>query len=997
MTSQLFFPWLSLLFAGSLLAQAVPTPAIRHSTLLGGGGPDYMTDAGLAITRGADGTVYVLGQTSSLNFPHTAVIGPQTEGFGSFVNRFSADGRTVLQATFIGGISARAVAVDAAGNIYLAGETGGALPGLSSAQPEFGGALDAFVLKLNPAGNAVVYATYLGGSDLELGRSLAVDAAGAAYLAGWTSSTNFPATAGAAQTVLGGNYDAFVAKLAPDGKATVYATYVGGARSESGAHLTLDAQRRVWLVGRSASAHFGAPGLPLPWEPTRWGTSATTTQNAYVARLSAEGDRLEALAFLAGDGVDAAAKIVLDSAGAPVVLGYTESANLPITPGVYQSTYRGAQDLFVAKFSPQLDVLSFCTYVGSPNTEAASTAVYAGGYTVGEQFIEGTSLVTEGGGLALDPAGHILLSGSTGASDWPEADATAPNNDNAVVAHLAADGSRLLWLSLLGGQTEDYGTELVADGPGGAWVTGEANRPTLPPYFPTTPDATQPSFGGGISDAFVTRLGPRPATPFNDDFAQAPVLNSPRATVRLNWLGASQEIDEPLHAGQASLGSVWWQWTAPSDGRLQLDTLGSGFDTLLAVYTGTEVTNLTALASNDDGAETTTSRVRLPVTAGTTYRVAVADKAGAAGDLVLNVTFSEPPNDDFAQRISLTGLPVTATGSSRHATPETRNDTAHASVPAGQSVWWEWTSPTNGFIAVSTAGSSFNTLLGIFTGDAIDTLTEVQSNDNVSDQPGAFTSQVTFQATAGTRYAIVVDGYYSQSGAIQLGIFPGDPPLNDNFANRAPLVGYFARVTAANINATAEASAGEPALQFVDSLGQPLEPPAGATVWWTWTAPTNGRVRLSTADVTFDTRLAVFTGVELNALTRVAANNNRGENPNDRSSLVTFEATAGTTYQIALDGGLYNGNAGRFTLTLALERPPKILPGTTQRQADGSLSFSVEAVPDRTLILEASDDLRSWTELASQPVVDPTFTWSLAAAFVGDQRFFRLVDPTSGQ
>ncbi len=973
-------------------AQTAPTPAILHSTLLGGSGPDYVTDSGIAVTTGTDGTVYLLGQTSSLNFPHTAVIGTQTNGYGSFVTKFSADGRTVLQSTFIGGISARAVAVDSAGGIYLTGETGGALPGSSSAQANFGGAFDAFVLKLSPAGTEVVYGSYLGGSDLELGRSLAVDADGAAYVAGWTSSTNFPATAGAAQTSLGGNYDAFVAKLAPDGKSLDYATYVGGARSETGAALKLDANRRVWLVGRSASTNFASFAAPH-----RFGSSATTTPNAYVARLNANGSALETLAFLSGDGVDAAAQVALDASGAPVIMGYTESANLPVTAGVYQGAYRGAQDLFVAKFSPNLDALTFCTYVGSPSAEYAGSSIYAGGYTVGDQFIDGTSLVTEGGGLALDPAGNILISGFTGASDWPAAAATAPGNANAFAAKLAADGSHLLWLSLFGGQMEDYGTGLASDGQGGAWITGEANRPTLPPYFPTTPDATQPTFAGGITDAFLTHLGAASAAPANDGFAQAPALNSPRASVIVNTFGASKELGEPFHAGKKGAASVWWNWTAPTNGRVQIDTLGSRFDTLLAVYTGTALTDLAPVASNDNAPDTTTSRVRFPVTAGTTYRIAVDGNAGATGEAVLNVTFSGPPNDDFADRIVLTGFPVTATGSSRNATPETRDDTAHASVPAGQSVWWSWTSPTNGFVAVSTSGSSFNTLLGVFTGESIDALTEVKSNDNVSDQPGAFTSQVTFQANAGTRYAIAVDGYYSQTGDIQLGIFPGDPPANDNFANRAPLSGFFTRVTAANINATPEYPAGEPPLNFVNSLGEPLEPPAGYTVWWTWTAPTNGRVRIATADSTFDTRLVVFTGSELNALTRVAANDNRGPGFENRSSLVTFEAVAGTGYQIALDGGLYGGSSGRFTLTLSLDRPPKILPGSTVLHPDGSLSFSVEAVPDNPLRLEASADLAFWTELANQAVSEPTFGWTLPAAWVGDRRFFRLVDPAQGQ
>jgi hypothetical protein len=214
MTLRFLFALVPLL-AARLLAQSVPAPAVLHSTYLGGSGPDYVTDGGQAIATGPGGTLYVLGQTSSASFPTTAVIGVQTNGYGTFIARFSPDGRTRLQTTFIGGIAARALAVDSTGSVYLTGEPGGSLPGESSAQANFGGAFDAFVVKLNPAGTEVVYATYLGGSDLEIGRSLAVDNTGVAYVAGWTSSTNFPATPGAAQTTIGGNYDAFVAARYP--------------------------------------------------------------------------------------------------------------------------------------------------------------------------------------------------------------------------------------------------------------------------------------------------------------------------------------------------------------------------------------------------------------------------------------------------------------------------------------------------------------------------------------------------------------------------------------------------------------------------------------------------------------------------------------------------------------------------------------------------------------------------------------------------------------
>lgn len=978
---------LGLLLSAFASAQTVPEPLVSHSTYLGGDGRDYATDTGLAVARGVDGAVYVLGQTSSSPFPHTATIGPQTEGYGTFVTKFTADGRGIVYSTFIGGMGGRSLAVDSLGNVYVTGETGGSLPGESSMQP-FGGSFDAFVLKLNPAGDAVVYATYLGGADLELGRGIAVDDTGAAYVVGLTTSTNFPATSGAAQTQIGGNYDAFVAKLAPDGKSLAYATYVGGTRSESGAALALDGQRRVTLAGRTTSTNFASFA-----SPKRFGQQ-TGNGDAYVARLSADGTTLQALALLDGGEADAAAAVVLAADGSPVVMGDTESAALPVTAGVYQAAYRGARDLFVVRLTPAFDALTFCTYLGSTALESASSGQYVGGYFVGSQYVEGIFLTTEAGGVALDAGGNVLVAAMTGASAWPDAEAVGPGSTEALVAKLAADGSSLTWLSLLGGLGDDFALGLAGDGQGGAWVTGTADRPLLAPYFPTTPDATQPRFGGGINDGFVTRLSGPGGVAGNNAFGQAGRLIGSRITVHSDNAGATKEPGEPAHGGNAGGASLWWNWTAPASGRLTVSTEGSAVDTLLAVYTGDTLAALTPVAQDDNAtAEVTTSRARFPVIAGVTYRIAVDGSGGAMGALLLHLTFSGPPNDDFANRTVLAGFPVTVTGSSVNATAENRSDTAQAGVPGGQSVWWEWTSTTNGFVAISTSGSDFNTTLGVFTGDALDALTEVKSNDNISQQAGAFTSQVTFQASAGTRYLIAVDGYYSQAGAIQLSILPGDPPPNDNFASRALLEGFFARVTASNVNATFEDAAGEPALTFTNSLGEFTEPPAGYSVWWTWTAPTNGRVRLSTEDITFDTRIAVFAGgVPLGELVRVAANNNRGTSFQDLSSLLEFAAVAGRTYEIALDGGLYNGHSGRFTLVLALERPPRIQVPGVSFTAEGNLTLTViEALPGFSYRLEGAPDFTAWAPLQTLTATAVEFPLTVPAAAASANRFFRVI------
>lgn len=958
MKSLVYF--IAIALSGTLLsAQSVPPLVTLASTYIGGGGKNYSTDTAFAVATGTDGAVYVVGQTSSEVFPHTAVIGGADGGYGTFVAKLGPDGKSLVYSTFLSGLGARALAVDSSGSVYITGETGGVLPGNSSAQPELGGNFDAFVLKLNPDGGSVAYATYLGGSDLELGRGIAVDGEGAAYVVGWTSSTNFPATAGAAQTQIAGSFDAFVAKLNPAGTQFTFATYLGGASFESGAALALDAERRPIVVGRSSSTHFTSST-----NPTRLGSDKRSF-DAYVARLKADGSAVDYLTFIGGENADTAARVAIAADGAPVILGQTESEELPTTLGALQRTYRGSRDLFVARLAPAGDALVYCTYLGTPGSETVADAQYVGGYWVDGRLEEGTMLRTESGGLALDREGNAYIAGITSAEIWPNAASANNGNVDGFLAKLGAAGDRLLAFNFLGGRGDDTAQGLAYDGQGGAWVVGEASRPYFPPYFPTTSGAAQEEFGGGLTDAFATRLGPAVVPPFNDDFSNRLTLKGARFTVRSTREGATLQPGEPGPSGDGFGGSVWWSWTAPADGKLILDATDSGFEALISVYVGDTLESLVPVPSvewpaTDTDTETRADRVLLRVNAGVRYNLLVSGR-GSNPDVVLHFTFSQPSNDFFAARTLLNGFPISVRGSNRNATMGSPREVSNAGVPGGQSVWWEWVSPTNGVVAISTAGSDFNTTLGVYTGTSLDDLKEVKGNDNYSNQEGADqTSQLTFPATEGTRYFISVDGYYSESGSIRLSLFPGDPPPNDTFALRAELKGFFAKAIASNLNATVEAEAGEPLLAFTNSVGNVDASSAGYSVWWTWTAPTNGQVKIFTTDIQFDTRIGVYTGSALGALQFVAGNDNRGGVPVDYSSFVKFPVTAGTTYQIEVDGNLYGGHSGVFTLNLLLERPPILLGATVEKHADGGIQFQVQGLPGVTYRIEHSDNMKEW-------------------------------------
>ena len=220
-----------------------------------------------------------------------------------------------------------------------------------------------------------------------------------------------------------------------------------------------------------------------------------------------------------------------------------------------------------------------------------------------------------------------------------------------------------------------------------------------------------------------------------------------------NNIAATKESGEPNHAGNAGGKSVWGQWTAPYTGSIQIDTHGSGFDTLLGVYTGLTVASLTQVVSNDDdGSSNGNSSVVFQAQAGTQYRIAVDGKNGASG--VLGMLFAVP-NDNFVARTALVGLSGSLLASNWFATAES-GEAVHAGHTAQQSVWWKWLAPASGQVTLDTHGSGFDTVLDVVTGNSVAATTPVISNDNDGSANNA--SGVVFNANSGTEYNIAVDG-----------------------------------------------------------------------------------------------------------------------------------------------------------------------------------------------------------------------------------------------
>jgi hypothetical protein len=418
-----------------------------------------------------------------------------------------------------GGIdAAHAIAVDAAGNAYVAGRTESAdFPRAGALQPVIGGGFggtsnDAFVLKLDPSGASLIYATFLGGSEADAINGIAVDGAGNAYVAGETASTDFPTTTGAFQSVKRAGKDAFVAKLAPSGAGLVYSTYLGSDDPDSAAAIAIDAAGSAYVTGETAGslAILSPPVRNFPtttgaFQREHGGIDCVFTigtfripSDAFVTRLDPTGSVLLYSSYLGGGGDDSGTAIAVDGAGNAYVTGESRSANFPTTEGALRRT------------PPEPGFFSACR-----DSNAFVVKVNAAGTALTYSTLLGGSGADSGHGIAVDAAGQAHVTGSTASTDFPvtpgAVQGTARGGTDVFVARLAPGGDRLVYGTLVGGSGDDAGLAIALDAAGRAFVTGR----TASADFPLTADAFQstirgvnPETGVPPPDAFVLAIAP---------------------------------------------------------------------------------------------------------------------------------------------------------------------------------------------------------------------------------------------------------------------------------------------------------------------------------------------------------------------------------------------------------------------------------------------------------------------------------------------------------
>jgi hypothetical protein len=396
--------------------------------------------------------------------------------------------------------------------------------------------------------------------------------------------------------------------------------------------------------------------------------------------------------------------------------------------------------------------------------------------------------------------------------------------------------------------------------------------------------------------------------------------------------GVFAEPGEPSHGpyNAADVESLWLKWTAPATSSITVSQCHSSnqYDGILEVYEGPAAAptfgTLTSLAFDDNGCggTSTLAKLKFAAVAGKTYYVMIGKIVAVGGGLTWEVhSIAAPVNDDFSGTLLPSTAAVTATGSNVGATKEP-NEPNHAGSAGGASVWWSWTAPSSAPIEIKTCGSSFNTLLAVYTGSAFTAgVTHVVSNDN--DSSCVNQSKVNLTTTANVTYRIAVDGGVGLGGVADTGnilLTIGPRPANDDLANATAINTVPVSLSANNLVATSETD--ENAHGGVA---------ASNSLWYRWTSPTSAPVGVGACGSGSPAQVGVYTDGNVFPLTAVTPTSTT-------TCALHFTPVPGTVYAIAVDG-----SGGAVQLEIQLDTPPTtaiLISSISSRRRRASFTFT---------------------------------------------------------
>ncbi|HWP92991.1 MAG TPA: SBBP repeat-containing protein [Thermodesulfobacteriota bacterium] len=463
---------------------------ILAATFLGGEAGDF----GNAIALDGEGNVYIAGSTagefSGVDEGSADSIVESTEGF---VAKLDSDLSTILAATFLGGSSfdsASAMVLDDEGNVYVAGDTFSSdFPGINeeSADSEFGGSLEAFVVKLDSDLSTILSATFLGGSDFEeLENALTIDDMNNVYVAGRTGSPDFPGVSEGSSDNTFEFAEDFIVKLNSDLGTIIAATFLGGSSDEVIFAVALDDTGNIYVAGQTDSSDF--PGINAGSAD-----SIFESREAFISKLDPDLSEIISATFLGGsNGIEGASAISPDGMGNVYVAGFTNSSDFPgIDDESADDEFGGATEAFVAKLDSDLSEILSATFLGGSGGNGGETDDVANA-------------------LVLDGMSNIYVAGQTESSDFPgvntgSADSAFTGDREAFVAKLDSDLGMVLAATFLGGTDEDLEsvTSIALDDTGNVYVAGNTNSSDFPGIDEESADSIRED-----SEAFVAKLDP---------------------------------------------------------------------------------------------------------------------------------------------------------------------------------------------------------------------------------------------------------------------------------------------------------------------------------------------------------------------------------------------------------------------------------------------------------------------------------------------------------
>ncbi len=454
-------------------------PVLEYSTLLGGSLNEYCR--GVAVST--QGHLYATGYLESTDFPLESAYdstynGGGTFGYDMFVTKLSVRGDSLLYSTYLGGATgddrAFGIKVDSSGNAYITGVTTSTdFPTNNPIQAANAGGADAVLAKLSSTGDALLFGTYLGGSDNDVGAAVDIDYTGSAFITGNTKSSDFNTSASPYDDALGGTKDGFLAKLETVTGTLEYSTYLGGGNGDAGLGVAVGPSGEAVVTGYTLSSDY--PATASAYDTSFNG--GTATGDCFVTKFNSAGDALVYSTFVGASGDEAGLAVDLDTLENAYVTGYTLSSTFPVI-NAFDNQYNGGIDVIVFKLNVDGDDLLYSTFLGGSDDES-------------------------GAAISVDQYGKAYITGNTESPGYPTFmayDSTFNTATDVIITCLAEAGDSLVYSTFLGSIGYEFGYAIAADTGENAYVGGYTGTSLFPKVRPIQ------NQNAGLFDLFLSKL-----------------------------------------------------------------------------------------------------------------------------------------------------------------------------------------------------------------------------------------------------------------------------------------------------------------------------------------------------------------------------------------------------------------------------------------------------------------------------------------------------------